>query len=639
MTARFEFTIYNLFFKLPPAEHFTIKFLIISLLAFVCTLYIVHFTFLTPASAQTPSAVTVATSSSTSGEPKLTPEVSQTIPSYIPPTSPLYTDLLVNNLFHSFSCLAIGQSMIGQPCLTYKVTKNAQGALQGIPVLSQVNLSGGALGSVTSVIGALYLNPPVRTADYLASVGTGLGIVKEANAQVVGSGAAVLSPILSLWQVSRNVSYVIMIIIFVVIGLMVMFRNKLNPQTVITAQAALPGLVIGLILITFSYFLAGLISDMAFVGTNVVGYYFVAAQGRLDDPQFKDQLNLTQKISQSSILDILAPLTGIVTRERADDAANRFVSQLGDAIWPIRIAIFFLSAQFLMPIAGGIPPPFGLIAAPIVSLFGGAVANIGLPFFLGYFLSFAAALALTYQMIKLLIKLIMAYLTIIFLTISAPFQFLFASLPGRQGIATGWIMNMLGNILIFPAVVAVIYFVAFLLGPELMAPHCPQATCPFKVSNLNQESNIALVSPVYAQGANEIIGNSSFPLLGGMDLNFVKILLAFGALMALPTIPDIITRAIGKGGQAGSMIGQEIMGGFREGQGYAQRTYMGGLNYAQGAKTSIFGEKQFSRNPTTGRWAATYGKPGAVHWGQIERGQTDADMTEGTKAGTQALGS
>ena len=169
------------------------------------------------------------------------------IPSTVSPTSPIYTDLLVSNMFHTFSCLMVGSSMISQPCLTYQ---------SGIPVLSKVNLQGGVLGSTTSVIAMLYLNPPVRTADYLASVGQGMGIVKEAKAQVGGSGSGVLSPILKLWEVSRNISYVFMIIVFVVIGLMVMFRNKINPQTVITAQAALPGLVIGLIMITFSYFLA-----------------------------------------------------------------------------------------------------------------------------------------------------------------------------------------------------------------------------------------------------------------------------------------------------------------------------------------------------------------------------------------------
>ncbi len=543
----------------------------------------------------------------------VTPTVTQ-LPTTISPTSPLYTDLLVNNLFHSFSCLAIGQSVIGQPCLTYQVTKNAQGMIQSIPVLSQVNTSGGVLGTTTNLIGMLYQNPPVRTADYLASVGQGLGIVKTANAQVVGSGAAVLNPILTLWQVSRNIAYVIMIIVFLVIGLMIMFRNKINPQTVITAQTALPGLVIGLIMITFSYFLAGLISDMAFVGTNVVGYYFVAAQGKLDNGEFKEQLNLTQKLSNQNILSLMSPLTGVVTRDRAESVANSIISNLGDAINPLRIVVFWLSAQFLMPIAGGIPPPWGLIAGPVLSLLGGVTANVALPFFLGYFLSFAAALALIYQMIKLLLRLIMAWLTIIFLTISAPFQFLIASLPGRQGMATGWVLNMIGNILIFPAVVAVLYFVAFIMGPDL-APHCPDKDlnkCLFKVAGSSQPSGGNLISPAYAQigSGRGIVDTTTFPLLGGMDLSFVRILLAFGALMALPTIPDIVTKTIGRGGQAGAAIGQEVMGGFGRGQGYAQRTYMGGLNWGQGAKTSVFGETQFIRDKDSMKWVPYTGKPG-----------------------------
>ena len=143
------------------------------------------------------------------------------IPSYVSPASPIYTDLLVHNLFHSFSCLAVGSSVIGKPCLTYQ---------NGIPVLSQVNLQGGALGAGTSLIGLLYKHPPVRTVDYLASVGQGFGFVKAAHAQVSGSGAGVLNPILNLWQASRNIAYVFMIIIFVVIGLMVMFAKPALQQ-------------------------------------------------------------------------------------------------------------------------------------------------------------------------------------------------------------------------------------------------------------------------------------------------------------------------------------------------------------------------------------------------------------------------
>ncbi len=84
------------------------------------------------------------------------------------------------------------------------------------------------------------------------------------------------------------------------VGLMVMFRQRINPQTVITAQAALPGLVIGLILITFSYFLAGLISDTAFISTNLIGYYFSAAQNISGSPP------LTETASTQSVLTIMS---------------------------------------------------------------------------------------------------------------------------------------------------------------------------------------------------------------------------------------------------------------------------------------------------------------------------------------------
>ena len=36
----------------------------------------------------------------------------------------------------------------------------------------------------------------------------------------------------------------------------------------------------------------------------------------------------------------------------------------------------------------------------------------------------------------------------------------------------------------------------------------------------------------------QITGKNTFPLLGGLDLSFINILLAFGALMALPKIPE-----------------------------------------------------------------------------------------------------
>ncbi|MBI2196143.1 hypothetical protein HYU45_00880 [Candidatus Daviesbacteria bacterium] len=527
------------------------KFIVYSLSFIVLILFTIH-----PALAQTPS-----TSSGHAAIPSAsssTPYTLYPIPSSVSPTSPLYTDLLVNNLFHSFSCLAIGQSVIGQPCLTYQVTKNAQGAIQSIPVLSSINTSGGTLGAVTSVIGMLYTNPPVRTADYLASVGTDLGIVKQVHAQGVGgSGAAVLNPILKLWQVSRNISYVILIIIFLIIGLMVMFRNKINPQTVITAQTALPGLVIGLVMITFSYFFAGLISDSAFIGTNLVGYYFSAAQ-KQSTPQ-----NVVESMQNQNVLSIFSPFIGIVNKENAADLISSIWTSLNQDTRNFLTGISaFLVGQMTSPVGS----LFGPVGQMVVG-FGTSTVTLANPTgIVGVLLWIMATLILLYSMFKLLLRLINNYLTIIFLTFTAPFQLLIAALPGRQGMATNWILNMLANILAFPAVLAVLYFVAYLMGPVFMNLHCT-TPCPFKITQVNQINSNDLVPNAYAEGAS-IVDSQTFPLFGGMNLDFMRLLLAFGALIALPSIPDVLGRAIGKMGETGQLIGQEIGGSVGQGRGY-----------------------------------------------------------------------
>ena len=560
------------------------------MIGFIFSCYLLLVTFATPSYAQAPS-------SPSSNIQSQNPASNFQLPTSISPTSPLYTDLLVHNMFHTFSCLAVGQSVTFQPCLTYQITKNAQGAIQGIPVLSQVNLSGGTLGAVTGLIGGLYQNPPVRTANYLASIGENLGLVKEAHARVEGSGAKVLEPIIKLWQVSRNIAYVIMIIIFVVIGLMVMFRQRINPQTVITAQAAIPGLVIGLILITFSYFLAGLISDTAFIGTNLVGAYFSAVRGEASNPQ-----NLVGDISNSNILQIFAPFTRMMDVGKIVGILNPIWDSLGDAstektllqnigafldpthLDPQRVirnlAMLFIS-QIAFPI-GNMFGGWGQAAAAVGTLAAGQFAGIQL---VGFALTFVAILMLLYAMFRLLLRLINNYLTIIFLTITAPFQFLAAALPGRQGIATNWILNMLANILAFPAVLAVLYFVAFLLGPQFIQERCPDtptSPCPFKVSQLNQTESNSFMSTAQAADTNnrEITGNAIFPLLGGFDFNLIKLLLAFGALTALPAIPDIIQRSIGTLSQAGQMIGQEIGGSTAAGQRYTGQFQQGVSGFA-----------------------------------------------------------
>lgn len=331
---------------------------------------------------------------------------------------------------------------------------------------------------------------------------------------------------------------------------------------------------------------------MAFVGTNVVGYYFAAAQEQTNDPA---RTNLASTISGKSVLEIFGPLTNIIGNDKASAFMDTILNHLKpDVQAKIRIFVGFLGAQFISPLAGGIPPPFGLVAAPVLLIGSGLSLASAPTFFLGFFLSAIATFALLYAMIKLLLRLVSSFLTIIFLTISAPFQFLVAALPGRQGIATTWILNMLANILVFPAVLAVFYFIAFILGPSVVG-----ADYPLKVSDSSQRED-DLIPVANAAEEFKIVGTNTLPLFGGLNLDFITFLLAFGALMALPKIPDLVVATIGKVGQAGQLLGQEIGGGVGQGQRYTGQFQGASSGVTGQIKRGVFGEKTTLYDPSSG---------------------------------------
>ncbi|MCJ7804974.1 hypothetical protein MUP35_04575, partial [Patescibacteria group bacterium] len=133
-----------------------------------------------------------------------------------------------------------------------------------------VNLAmgGSFVGKMGDLITAMYVNPPASSKEYLADLGSRLKIVKPTYAQGVGFEG--LKPILSLWTTFRNIAYVFFTIIFILTGFAIMFRLKINPQTVVTIQNALPKIIVSLILVTFSYAIAGLLIDFIYVTISLI---------------------------------------------------------------------------------------------------------------------------------------------------------------------------------------------------------------------------------------------------------------------------------------------------------------------------------------------------------------------------------
>src|SRR3990172_3667020 len=113
-------------------------------------------------------------------------------------------------------------------------------------------------GMVSAVgkIGALaYTIPP--TGDHFANIIKNTLsnniLNSKANAQEPqGSGDDILSIIEPFWRGTRNVAYGLFVVVMVAIGFMIILQRQLPTRTVVTFTYALPRILIGLVLITFS---------------------------------------------------------------------------------------------------------------------------------------------------------------------------------------------------------------------------------------------------------------------------------------------------------------------------------------------------------------------------------------------------
>lgn len=386
-------------------------------------------------------------------------------------------------------------------------------------------VEGGALGAGTQFIAQMYNNPPASGVQYVASiVRDGVGIVNPAYAQVTGSGAAVINPVQKLWQVFRNIAYLAFIIVFIIVGLMIMFRRKLNPQTVIGIQQALPGLVVGLILVTFSFFIAGLFVDLAFLGSQLIGIVFLSQIG--NDPGAVGHVNellnseniitiFSRFIASKDLFDAAGSVgnsaVSIIFQGTAGKFLQGLIGALASCLNPVGIGV--------ITAAGAINPLAGVgVAGACLAVTGGATAAGG-GFIVSVLVFVLLLIGLLQAMIRLLLKLIISYVSIILSTIFGPFLILWSAVPGQSKALELWWKSLLANALVFPAVFGLFLLVASILDVG--------------------------GAPWYLKGGVTGEFNQALPLLGGTPVSFIKALLVYGLLLAAPGIPDFVKDALG----------------------------------------------------------------------------------------------
>lgn len=432
---------------------------------------------------------------------------------------------------HTAFCSILGWSPINGKegkCSGYDSESGSPMVYKGLP-------TGGALGALGGTMVALYNNPPTSSVYYLANLGEnmGLSIINPAYAQVGGSGQGILEPVLKLWTAIRNIVYLIFIFIFLVVGVMLMLRQKISPQAVISIQAALPSLVIGLILVTFSYFIAALLVDLMFVGLQLVVHIFSTAglpRAFGEPADIAQKGNVIQLFGTAGFRNLGTIYSG---------SFEQIVNSLGGGVLATEGITGLLGT-----IGGGLA--VGFTFWPL--LLGGG-AGLAAPFVIPVIIIIILLIALLIQMFRLLFGLIGSYIQILIFTIMGPLYILFGSIPGRSGAISSWMKGILANALVFPAVLGAFLFAGMVLGTD------------FK--NFN----------------------TTLPMFGEVSSNFIKVLIAYGILLGTPSIPDMVRKALGVSGPQG--FAQAAMGGFMAGVGVGRAGATKGWNTAMGSTNAM----------------------------------------------------
>jgi len=129
--------------------------------------------------------------------------------------------------------------------------------------------TGGLTQLPSQGIAMIYASPPASGVYYAST------IFQKLRGQPVyaageGFGYNQLRGILEIWKAMRNIAYALLTIVFLFVGLAIMFRVKISPQAVLTVENALPKLIGALVLITFSYAIAGFMIDLMYVAIALI---------------------------------------------------------------------------------------------------------------------------------------------------------------------------------------------------------------------------------------------------------------------------------------------------------------------------------------------------------------------------------
>ncbi len=402
------------------------------------------------------------------------------------------TEANVPNNLHTYTQSVMIEVMAGLVCQLSGIDPTSKdGKCLGVDPKSGkigfVQSGGGAVGVMGHMISMFY-TPPAHTTDFIAYAGQNFGLIKHSYAQSEGVGLTGLSPLTGLWTKMRDVVYLLFVLVFVVVGVAIMLRVRIDPRTVMTVQNQIPKIIIALLLVTFSLAIAGFLIDIMYIFIYLIINVFGMEIPNLYTSPFgvaQDMFGifhvafgasysvggivagLTDAIMGSTIGKIVTTL-GIISLAGLTGPAAPFVA--GGAVacsiaqhLPNIADIPGLGFIDKMPVLESIPfigsgggvacEPFDAVRNLPGIIVGGLVGMIAFLVIL---------IALIWALFRIWFALLGAYIGILIDVIFAPFWIVAGLFPGSSISFTAWLRHLVSNLSAFPAVL-----VMFILADQI----------------------------------------------------------------------------------------------------------------------------------------------------------------------------
>jgi len=381
------------------------------------------------------------------------------------------------------------QQKVGKDLFAYKPKTDKDKALyegtlmvycKGIGILcdkntstySSSNFDKSVMGKMANAVMLPYYAPPASGTYYVLNSLKEAHLIPQSYA-AEGLGFAGIVPFINIWKKLRDITFLIIALAMVISGFLIMFRSQMDAQHSIKLESALPKIILTMILINFSFAIAGFMIDFMYILSGLV----IVTLGPLMDPSLSIP-NVLNTYLHPSLFDLFNLGFG-----NYDGSILGFVHQLHEIFVTVpnaMLGLFGAAARKMMLFMIGLVL-FPLYAAGIMRLgltIGDKVIDsipsadvivflitliIVLPLSLWLtvktpvlIIGFIILWSFVVLMAKLVIIVFKTYIKLLFYIILSPLILVSEALPGTSAFVP-WLQTICVELLTFPAILAIFF--------------------------------------------------------------------------------------------------------------------------------------------------------------------------------------